>query len=82
VNLVAEYDEAAFANLSSSKTQPGDFDPETFVDELKRQTSAMRSKKSATDAGSDLQDDDISALRGDINRLQQYLQEENREQTD
>ena len=32
VNLVAEYDEATFANLPSGKTQPGDFDPETFVD--------------------------------------------------
>lgn len=82
VNLVAEYDESAFATISGASPVQGDFDPESFVDELKQQTAAIRGEESSTSTSEVYQDDDISALRGDINRLQEYLQEENREQND
>ncbi len=82
VNLVAEYDESAFATISGAPPVQGQFDPDSFVDELKQQTAVMRGEDTLTNKSEVFQDDDISALRGDINRLQDYLQEENREKND
>ena len=81
VNLVAEFDESAFDQIYPDFGDQDSFDPETFVQELKEQSASIRAEEPARPI-SEMKDDEISALRGDINRLQDYLQEENRDQND
>lgn len=81
MNLVAEFDEAAFEPLAPDWNAAAPFDSESFVQELKEQSASIRGED-VTLGSEGMKDDEISALRGDINRLQDYLQEENREQRD
>lgn len=75
VRTIAEFDETAFSgDLGASVPHEG-FAPERFVAELKEQSAAYRSG-AGTDSGGG--DDDMAALRSDIHRLQEYLQEETR----
>jgi flagellar biogenesis protein FliO len=81
VNLVAEFDEVAFDTQYPDMDVQGSFDPDTFVQELKGQSASMRGEEVSLESGG-MKDDEISALRGDLHRLQEYLQDETRDQND
>jgi len=74
VQLVAEFDQSTFDANSEGGQELEDIDPEKFLAHLNQQTSDFNLNKEP-----DTTDDDISALRSDIRRLQGYLQEEARE---
>ena len=77
VRTVAEFDESAFSGDLGASVRHKGFAPERFTDELKEQSSIF-----AGGEKSDLTDDDMAALRSDIHRLQEYLQEEARDSKD
>ncbi|MFP6584048.1 MAG: flagellar biosynthetic protein FliO [Candidatus Hydrogenedentota bacterium] len=77
VNLIAEFSESAFDQELGQTVEHGGFAPEQFVAELKEQSAAYQAGASGDD--SPVEDDDMAVLRGDIHRLQEYLQEETRE---
>lgn len=77
VSLVAEFSESAFDQELGETVEHGGFAPEQFVAELKEQSAAYQTGTSGDD--SPVEDDDMAVLRGDIHRLQEYLQEETRE---
>lgn len=70
INLVAEFDPATFEQRG---TGAGAFDADAFLAHLRESSRAM-----ARRGTNDADDDEIAALRGDIARLQEYLQEERR----
>lgn len=57
------------------------FNPDTFLAQLQSSSQAMAGFKESDDAP-EVEDDEISALRSDIHRLQRYLREESREPQD
>lgn len=69
MNLITEFDQDSFEEGERSKPAPAKIRP--FESELHR--SAARMENRAVD------DEDFDALRGDIKRLQQYLQDSARE---
>jgi flagellar biosynthetic protein FliO len=71
VQLVAEFDSSAFDEIIQGDLDKEDLDPEKFLAHLNQQTSEFNLEKEPNTT-----EDDISALRSDIRRLQDYLQEE------
>jgi flagellar biogenesis protein FliO len=74
VHLVAEFDGATFDADIQGELKSDDLDPEKFLAHLNQQTSEFNLGKEP-----DTSEDDISALRSDIRRLQDYVQEEARD---
>jgi flagellar biogenesis protein FliO len=72
ISSVGEFD-AADLDPEEETEGGGDLSPEDFLSQLQSTTKSMSQSIQATD-----DDDDIATLRGDIERLQQYLQEESR----
>ena len=70
MSLIAEFDEAAFEEAASSPSRQ-EFSADSFLSQLQQSSQSMR-------AADPDKDDDITALRDDIERLQQRLREESR----
>lgn len=80
VSLVAEFDATGFrGERGEGAEQAGAFNPDAFLAHLRESSRTM---SEAVQGEQDEADDDIAALRGDIQRLQQYLREETREPQD
>ncbi len=82
VSLLGEFSAAVFngdtskAPIASMATVP--FNPDSFLAELKSRSAQFAPAERAARA----EEDEIASLRGDIQRLQRYLREENREHED
>ncbi len=86
VSLVADLDAAAFESAGadapledSNSVVP--FNPDSFLAQLQASSRTLESPSARADDAS-VEDDEIAALRGDIQRLQDYLREESRESQD
>ena len=86
ISLVADFDPDAF-DQAAAESQPTQveakskgFNPDSFLAQLQASSASMSG--SASSAGEARDDDEIAALRGDIQRLQQSLREETRESQD
>jgi len=85
VSLVSDFDAAAFESFEGgvrgeeNEVAPP-FNPDSFLAQLQASSQAMGPglEKEQTR----VEDDEIAALRGDIQRLQRYLREESRESQD
>ncbi len=77
ISLVAEFDESAFDGFRAAGDET---EPAGAADEFLNQLRA--SSASIDFEGVTADDDEIASLRGDIQRLQQYLQEETRHPRD
>ena len=84
VSLVSDFDAAAFENFEAvSEEEPEaapPFNPDSFLAQLQASSQAMGHTMEMEQTQVD--DDEIAALRGDIQRLQRYLREEARESQD
>ncbi len=84
VSLVSEFDAAAFERLEAVREEEPEpappFNPDSFLAQLQASSQAMGPALEMEEAQVD--DDEIAALRGDIQRLQRYLREEARESQD
>ena len=84
VSLVSDFDAAAFESFEevpeeeNKVAQP--FNPDSFLAQLQASSQAMGPGLEMEQTHVD--DDEIAALRGDIQRLQRYLREESRESQD
>jgi len=77
MSLIAEFDASTFDSLeTAAPSAKGLFNPDSFLAHLKAKSAELSSAKS--DEQLMPEDDDITALRGDIHRLQEYLREESR----
>lgn len=78
VNLVSEMDESAFESPAAQVPASDAGGSVTrFADHLQASVGAMKSGETAASP-----EDDIASLRGDIERLQNYLRESSRDQGD
>lgn len=79
MSLVAEFDEGAFdATRGTGKDTP--FNADNFLAQLQQSRKSIARKDEPEDE--DVGDEEISALRGDIHRLQRYLREDSSERQD
>lgn len=75
MSLVAEFDASAFdGRPDTSHSAPQEFSPDNFLAQLRQSSRTL-----AENPQEDIEDDGIASLRGDIQRLQQYLKEESRD---
>lgn len=76
---IAEFDAVTFDGLDAVEGASDEFSPDSFLSQLQTQSSLLNSaNQDDQDELSEVEDDDITALRGDIHRLQQYLRDESR----
>ena len=84
VSLVADFDASAFENFEGDREEANEvtpaFNPDSFLAQLQASSQAMGPRSEMEQVPVD--DDEIAALRGDIQRLQRYLREESRESQD
>lgn len=84
VSLVSDFDVAAFERFGSGgkeeKAAAPPFNPDSFLAQLQASSRAVGPGLEMEQAPVD--DDEIAALRSDIQRLQRYLREESRESQD
>lgn len=84
VSLVADFDASAFDNYGADHEEASEaaapFNPDSFLSQLQASSQAMGPRMETEETHVD--DDEIAALRGDIQRLQRYLREESRESQD
>jgi flagellar biogenesis protein FliO len=80
ISTVAEFNAAAFEGdrADSPEAPAGAFNPDSFLAELQEHSRELKQAAGLPRA----EEDEIAALRGDIQRLQRYLRDENREQGD
>ncbi len=79
ISTVAEFNAAAFEREAASEGAPAAaFNPDSFLAELQEHSRELKQAAGLPHA----EEDEIAALRGDIQRLQRYLREENREPAD
>ena len=82
VSTVGDFSASVFDRPASTSPESanGDapFNPDSFLAELQERTRDLRQVAGLPHA----EEDEIAALRGDIQRLQRYLREENRGQDD
>jgi len=78
ISPIAEFDAVTFDGLDAVESASDEFTPDSFLAQLQTQSTLMSAAKTNDDDLTDVEDDDIAALRGDIHRLQQYLREETR----
>lgn len=84
VSLLGEFSSSIFgaragapvAGASATASVP--FNPDSFLAELRTRSSQFSAERTPRGA----EEDEIASLRGDIQRLQRYLREENREHED
>lgn len=85
VSLVADFDAKAFESVTDAPVKTPDsvvpFNPDSFLAQLQASSKTMESSRVGGDE-MPVDDDEIAALRGDIQRLQRYLREESRESQD
>ena len=86
VSLVADFDAAAFEGTGTdAPSEDSDsvvpFNPDSFLAQLQASSKTLKLPSARADDAS-VEDDEIAALRGDIQRLQDYLREESRESQD
>ncbi|MDK1021745.1 MAG: hypothetical protein QGD90_08945, partial [Candidatus Hydrogenedentes bacterium] len=85
VSLVADFDASAFDNYGADHEEASEaaapFNPDSFLSQLQASSQAMGPRMETEETHVD-DDDEIAALRGDIQRLQRYLREESRESQD
>lgn len=84
VSLLGEFSAAVFNGESAPKNAMSSavavpFNPDSFLAELKSRSAQFAS---SPERGGRAEEDEIASLRGDIQRLQRYLREENREHED
>jgi hypothetical protein len=78
ISTVGEFNASTFDSgnaAPSARAQSEPFNPDSFLAELRERSLEL--KESAIVSPSE--EDEIAALRGDIQRLQRYLRDENRE---
>lgn len=84
VSLVADFDASAFESHGEDREGPAEaqapFNPDGFLAQLQASSQAIGPSSKTDEVPVD--DDEIAALRGDIQRLQRYLREESRESQD
>ena len=84
VSLVSDFDAAAFDSFESGPEEENEaappFNPDSFLAQLQASSRAVGPGLEMEQTPVD--DDEIAALRGDIQRLQRYLREESRESQD
>lgn len=84
VSLVSDFDAAAFESFEPGREEENEaappFNPDSFLAQLQASSRAVGPGLEMEQAPVD--DDEIAALRGDIQRLQRYLREESRESQD
>lgn len=84
VSLVSDFDAAAFESIEAVPEEEHEaappFNPDSFLAQLQASSQAMGPALEMEQTQVD--DDEIAALRGDIQRLQRYLREEARESQD
>ncbi len=84
VSLVADFDASAFESQSEDSEGASEpaapFNPDGFLAQLQASSQAIGPRPETDEVPVD--DDEIAALRGDIQRLQRYLREESRESQD
>lgn len=84
VSLVADFDASAFESYGEDREKASEaaapFNPDSFLAQLQASSQAMGPRMETEETHVD--DDEIAALRGDIQRLQRYLREESRESQD
>jgi flagellar biogenesis protein FliO len=78
ISPIAEFDAVTFDGLDAVESASDEFNPDSFLAQLQTQSSMISAPQQDDEDLSDVEDDDIAALRGDIHRLQQYLREETR----
>jgi flagellar biogenesis protein FliO len=82
ISTVGDFSASVFERAAGMPSTPanGDapFNPDSFLAELQERTRDLRQVAALPHA----EEDEIAALRGDIQRLQRYLREENRGQDD
>lgn len=82
VSLLGEFSAATFnggtAKDSGTPAMAVPFNPDSFLAELKSRSAQF----APSERGARAEEDEIASLRGDIQRLQRYLREENREHED
>jgi len=83
VSLLGEFSSAAFhghagVSTASGAAAPVPFNPDSFLAELRTRSAQFTPGERVPRA----EEDEIASLRGDIQRLQRYLREENREHED
>ncbi len=86
VSLVADFEAAEFESAGADSPAelseaPAPFNPDSFLEQLQASSRTMESPYSFANE-TPIDDDEIAALRGDIQRLQRYLREESREPQD
>ena len=83
ISLLADFDAALFDQKHPEETTeaaPAPFNPDSFLAQLQASSEAMGRRVIHDQPKAE--DDEIAALRGDIQRLQRYLREESRESQD
>lgn len=84
VSLVANFDASVFDSYDADREEASEaeatFNPDSFLAQLQASSQAMDPRLKTEETQVD--DDEIAALRGDIQRLQRYLREESRESQD
>ena len=84
ISLIADFEQSEFDELHADSqdvappAKEDAFNPDSFLAQLQARSPIQPS----TPAEDTVDDDEISALRGDIQRLQKYLREESRESQD
>lgn len=75
VSLVSEFDEEAFHAVIEGEADEPPSDAQSFLDQLQQSAQAMR-QQSVSDS------DDMSSLRGDVQRMRRMLEDEESRMTD
>ncbi len=82
LSTVGDFSAAVFERSAAAEPQPGNseapFNPDSFLAELQERSRDLKQAATLPRA----EEDEIAALRGDIQRLQRYLRDENRGQED
>lgn len=85
VSLVADFEASAFKSAADEPKESPEsavpFNSDSFLAQLQASSKSMESPLARIDEAP-VDDDEIAALRGDIQRLQEYLREESREPQD